>query len=286
MCYAHPGLLHDLLLCVFSFARSLIEIASPTARRLRASTSTSATTSPASSSSPTLRHGEMAGTLGGARLRRRLHRRLVRTSTFAGLSSPSPTSPTVVSPHATRSDQPMCVIHLASVTSVLVERALHRARRAVAASSLRAAVASPRGLLRRCFLTAVDHVPDLIVDSSLRAPRMVFFKLYEFFAVSFERCRRVIRIIRPCAGKSGFPSSLRLAQPRRQRRHLVPDYFVYSSNSRRWHLLPRLLLRLRPPWRPSLLVPPGNGVWLCILSCTSGIGNTGACPSSPMCSRA
>ena len=100
---------------------------------------------------------------------------------------------------------------------------------------------------------------------------------------SFERCRRVIRIIRPCAGKSGFPSSLRLAQPRR---HLVPDYFVYSSNSRRWHLLPRLLLRLRPPWRPSLLVPLGDGVWLCILPCTSGIGNTGACPSSPMRSRA
>ena len=122
-------------------------------------------------------------------------------------------------------------------------------------SPLRAAVASPRGLLRRCFLTTADHVPDLIVDSSLRAPRMVFVKLYEFFAVSFERRRRVNRIIRPCAGKSGFPSSLRLAQPRRQRRHLVPDYFVYSSNSRRWHLLPRLLLRLRPPWRPSLLVP-------------------------------
>ena len=66
----------------FSFARSEIGIASPTARRLRASTSTSASTSPASSSSPTLRHGEMAGTLGGARLRRHLHRRLVRTSTF------------------------------------------------------------------------------------------------------------------------------------------------------------------------------------------------------------
>ena len=115
---------------------------------------------------------------------------------------------------------------------------------------------------------------------------MVFVKLYEFFAISFEHRSRVIRIIRPCAGKSGFPSSLRLAQPHRQRRHLVPAYFVFSSNSRRWHLLPRLLLRLRPPWRPSLLVPPGNGVWLCILPCTSGIGNTGACPSSPMCSRA
>ena len=127
----------------------------------------------------------------------------------------------------------MCVIHSAPVTSVLVERALHQARRAIVAPPLRKVVASPRGLLRRCFLTAVDPVPDLIVDSSLRAPRMVFVKLYEFFAVSFERRRRVNRIIRPCAGKYGFPSSLRLAQPRRQRRHLVPDYFVYSSNSRR-----------------------------------------------------
>ena len=105
-------------------------------------------------------------------------------------------------------------------------------------------MASPRGLLRRCFLTAADHVPGLIVDSSLRAPRMVFVKLFEFFAFSFERRRRVIRIIRPCAGKYGFPFSFCLAQPRRESRHLIPDYFVYSSNSRCWHLLPRLLLRL------------------------------------------
>ena len=106
----------------------------------------------------------------------------------------------------------MCVIHLAPVTSVLVERAIHRARKAAAALPLRAAVASPCGLLRRCFLTAVDHVPDLIVDSSLRAPRMVFVKLYEFFAVSFERRRRVNRIIRPCAGQFEFPSSLHLVK--------------------------------------------------------------------------
>jgi len=65
-----------------------------------------------------------------------------------------------------------------------------------------------------------DHVHDLIVDLSLRASRMVFVKLYEFFAISFEHRRRAIRINRPCAGKSGFPSSLRLAQPRL---HLVPD---------------------------------------------------------------
>jgi len=188
-------------------------------------------------------------------------RRFVRTSTFAGSSSPSPigtpspTSPTVVSPHATRSEQPMCVIHPAPVTSVLVLRASSPSMegcRCFASSGSRGAT---RGLLRRCILTAADYVHDLIVDLSLRVSRMVFVKLYGFFAISFEHRRRAIRIIRPCAGKSGFPSSLRLAQPRRQHRHLVPDYFVYSSNSRRWHLLPRLLLRLRPPWRPSLLVP-------------------------------
>ena len=67
------------------------------------------------------------------------------------------------------------------------------------------------------------------VDSiGARLSRMVFVKLYEFFAVSFEHRRRVIRITRPCARKSGFPSSLRLAQPRR---HLVPDYFVYSATA-------------------------------------------------------
>ena len=196
-------------------------------------------------------------------MRRRLHRRLVRTSTFAGSSSPSsigtpsPTSPTVIFTHATRSDQLMCVIHPAPVTSILVERALHRARRAVAASPLRAAVASPPWSSPP--LLPYRRRPRLrpLVDSSLCSSRMVFVKLYEFFAVSFERRRRVIRIIQPRAGKSGSPS-LRLAQPHRQRRHLVPDYFVYSSNSRRWRLLPRLLLHLRPPWRPSLLVPPAT----------------------------
>jgi len=64
---------------------------------------------------------------------------------------------------------------------------------------------STRGLLRRCIYTAANHVHDLIVDSSLRASRMVFVKLYEFFAVSFEHRRRVIRIIRPCAENLGSP---------------------------------------------------------------------------------
>ena len=60
MCYAHPeALREDLLLLIYFwlvsliFTRSLIEIESPTARRPRASTSTSASTSPASSLSST-----------------------------------------------------------------------------------------------------------------------------------------------------------------------------------------------------------------------------------------
>ena len=118
----------------------------------------------------------MDGALGDAHLHRP-PRRFVRTSTLTSLSlsspigTPSPTLSTVVSPHATRSHQLMCVIHTAPETSILVERALHQAWRAVAASPLQAAVASPRGLLRHCFLTAADHVPDLIVDSSLRVSR-------------------------------------------------------------------------------------------------------------------
>ena len=111
---------------------------------------------------------------------------------------------------------------------------------------------------------------------------MVFVGLFGFFAILFELRRRVIWFIRPCARFFGITSSLRLAQPHRQRHHLIPAYFVYSSNSRRWHLLPRLL-RLRLPWRPSLLVPLGDGIWLCILPCTFGIGNTGVCPYCSRC---
>jgi len=128
LCYAHPGILQDLLLHRLFFCsitdRDCVT-RRPSTSHLYRNVGVDFT-----SSSPTLRHGEMAGTLGGACLRRRLHCRLVRTSTFAGSSSPSsigtpsPTSPTVVSPHATRSDQPMCVIHPAPVTSVLVERAV------------------------------------------------------------------------------------------------------------------------------------------------------------------
>ena len=89
----------DLFFLVISlfFTRALLEIESPTARRPHASTSTSASASPASSSSSTVRHSDMDGALGDAHLCRP-PRRLVRTSIFAGSSSPPPTSPIVVSP--------------------------------------------------------------------------------------------------------------------------------------------------------------------------------------------
>jgi hypothetical protein len=37
---------------------------------------------------------------------------------------------------------------------------------------------------------------------------MVFIKLFEFFAVSFEHCCHVIRSILPCVGQSAFTSLL------------------------------------------------------------------------------
>jgi hypothetical protein len=55
-----------------------------------------------------------------------------------------------------------------------------------------------RGLLRRCISIAADHIHDLIVDyESLRPVRMVFVKLFEFYAVFFEHFRRYPRIVRP-----------------------------------------------------------------------------------------
>ena len=115
---------------------------------------------------------------------------------------------------------------------------------------------------------------------------MVFTELFEFFVAFFKLRRRVLRIIRPCARSSGVTSSLRPAPPRRHRRR---------------PLLPlRLLQQLRAASASSsspffcacnrrgglLCWSLGDGAWLCILPCTSGIGNTGACPSSPMRSRA
>jgi hypothetical protein len=85
------------------------------------------------------------------------------------------------------------------------------------------------GLFRCCTRTVADHVHDLVVNyASLRPAHMVFIKLFDFFSISFEHRCRIIPIIGLYAGYSGF-TSLRLAQSRRQHRHLFPDYFVYSG---------------------------------------------------------
>jgi len=98
------------------------------------------------------------------------------------------------------------------------------------------------GLLR-CFFTTAEHVHDLVVDyASLRA------KPFEFFVVSFEHRRRVAWIVRPCAGIFGLSSSLRLAQS-------SPSPLLQATTGVDI-FCPAVLLRLRPPWRPSLLVPP------------------------------
>ena len=84
----------------------------------------------------------------------------------------------------------MCVIHLAPVTSVLVLRASSPSMEGCRCFASSGSCGATRGLLRRCILTAVDHVHDLVVDyTSLRLLRMVFIKLFEFFADFYDRHR-------------------------------------------------------------------------------------------------
>jgi hypothetical protein len=109
-----------------------------------------------------------------------------------------------------------------------------------------------RGLHRRCIFLAADHVHDFFVDyTSLRPPRMVFAKLFEFCAVFFEHRRRYPRIIR-----SSIP-------PRFVSHNHDASVFVSSPTTSSTPATAgcvgifdlAVLLRLRPPWRPSLLVP-------------------------------
>ena len=62
--------------------------------------------------------------------------------------------------------------------------------------------------------------------------------------------RRVTRIIRSCAGKFGLSLSLRPAQPS----STSPSPLLQATVGV-GIFYPAVLLRLRPPWRPSLLVP-------------------------------
>ncbi|PUZ40716.1 hypothetical protein GQ55_9G446300 [Panicum hallii var. hallii] len=55
-----------------------------------------------------------------------------------------------------------------------------------------------RGLLRRCILTATDHVHNLVVDyASLCIAHMAFVKLIECCVVFLEHRSRYPRIVRP-----------------------------------------------------------------------------------------
>nr|CAB3503159.1 unnamed protein product [Digitaria exilis] len=108
-----PRVLHEMLLRVFSFARSLIEVTSPTTRRHCASTSTPASTSPASSLPSTMRHGYMGGAPSSWPLLPLVDpRRLVFT--FTDRDASIDFVPSI----------PTCVIHSAPVTSVFVLRFL------------------------------------------------------------------------------------------------------------------------------------------------------------------
>ena len=191
----------------------------------------SASTSPAFSSSPTMRHSEMAGTLAGARL----CRHVVRPLTFAGSSSPpligTPplTSPTIISPHAARPDQPRCVIHPACVMSVLVVRTPSLSTEGCRCFASSGSSGATCGLLRCCFLTAADHVHDLVVDyASLRALRVWSSSSHSSSSSS------------PLSIAGASPGSSGLALENLGYTRFVASVAITSSpsNSRRRHLLP------------------------------------------------
>ena len=145
----------------------MIEIASPTARRPHASSSTS-------SSAVLLQHpcrpGWHAVCVGAP------HAAPPGPSATRSPSRSSPTSPPCFrSARHRRPSSRVCTLGLisrsaythGSGTGVLSTRAsspsMEGCRCVVSSSSSH----STRGLLRRCFFTAADHVPDLIVNSSI-----------------------------------------------------------------------------------------------------------------------
>jgi hypothetical protein len=114
----------------------------------------------------------------------------------------------------TRSDQPTCVIHPVTVTSILVLHATSPSMEGCRCITSSGSSSATHGLLRCCILTTTDHILDFMVDhASVRLACMVFIRLFEFFADSFELRRHVIRIIRPCVRSSGSTSLLRPATP-------------------------------------------------------------------------
>ena len=76
---------------------------------------------------------------------------------------------------------------------------------------------------------------------------------------------RAIRIIRPSVGISWLTSSLHLVQPHRQRHHLFPDYFIYSSKQTALTLLPRCSSTTMTVVEAFSAVSTDNGVSGCTL---------------------
>src|SRR6185503_10503604 len=207
-------------------------------------TSTSASTSPASSSSSTVRHSDMDGALGDAHLCRP-PRRLVRTSIFADSSSSRLAH--------TRSDQPTCAIHLAPVTSVIVLRASSPSMDGGRCFASSGSSGTVRGVPRRCIFTAADYVLDFVHAGHFDR---IFDIVYDYVSARLARtwsslsCSSSSSPSSSSAAASSGSSGLapdHLGLPRRfVQHHLVAIvavhfyHFVYSSNCRlHRHLLPR-----------------------------------------------
>jgi hypothetical protein len=128
-------------------------------------------------------------------------------------------------------------------------------------------------VLRRCIFIAVDYVIDIVYNYVIaRLARMIFIKLFEFSAVSFEFRRRVIQNIRRCARSSGYISSLR---PAPRRRLVLPLRLLQQLRaalaSSPHHFAPATVVEA------SSADPSDDDTWWCTLPRMSGIGNIGAC---------
>lgn len=111
-----------------------------------------------------------------------------------------------------RSDQPLCVIHPAPVTYILVLCTTSPSTEGCRCNTSLGSSGATR-LLRCYILSATDHDYDLFVDYvSLHSALIVFIKMFKFFVVSFELRHHATQIIRPWSSRN--TSSCCPASPR------------------------------------------------------------------------